>query len=148
MPALRRLVLRDIANPTAVLDAIASSAQLPVLDELVVTGDITGYTAAVEQIKARGKLRVFEITDTRAHEHREPAVRNEWPVVARDDDIVWGERDGHVAFVRLGTTHAGCSCDAKPPCLHVQSLLRLAAHDFAFPRRAVPDDFMQRLRRV
>ena len=145
MPRLRRLVLRNTQNATAILDAIASSVHLPKLDELVVTGDITGYTAALEQIKARAKLRVFEVTDAYAH-RREPE-RTDWQTLGRDDDIVWGERDGFSAFVRLGTTHDGCSCGQKT-CLHVQSLWRLAAHDYAFPRREVPDDFMGRLRRV
>jgi uncharacterized protein (TIGR02996 family) len=161
MPSLTRLALRGTQKTRAILDAIIKSAQLPRLTEIVLTdGDLPARSTELALLREKllAHVRVLEIEgseedDPRAVErgvaaNRAAAARAEWATLARDDEIVWGEREGHATFVRLGTTHAGCSCGADPkPCAHVRSLQLFAPVAHTLDEREVPDDFMRRLRR-
>lgn len=159
MPKLARLVLRGTEKTRAILDAVIKSAQLPRLAELVLTeGDLPARSTelAILRESLLAHLKVVEIDGTERAEPRErtratnraEAARAEWAILARDDEIVWGEREGHATFVRLGTTHVGCSCDADPkPCAHVRSLQLFAPVAHTLEEREVPASFMRRLRR-
>lgn len=165
MPALKRLVLRRTTRTRRLLDAIVKSAHLRQLEELVLTdGDMTPRSIEIATLREKWlkHLRVFQLEGqdvedpletrraaaTAVAANRAEIERRAWHTLARDDEIVWGERDGEAAFIRIGTTHSGCSCASKVnPCAHLQSLTLAAAQWPSFEEREVPDDFMQRLRR-
>ena len=73
---------------------------------------------------------------------RELARPEEWIVVARDGDRIWGEYEGsdhYYVYARLGSEHTGCSCPSpKNPCKHALALL-LIATEHEVPIRSVPD---------
>jgi len=113
------------------------------------------------RVKTLAHLHILEIDGTEEDDPRErrlaeqrgiaaaraEAAREGWTTIARDDEIVWGERDGEAAFLRLGTTHTGCSCTLAKPCPHIAALQAIAALAHTLAEREVPDDFMRRLRR-
>jgi uncharacterized protein (TIGR02996 family) len=166
MPSLARLVLRGTQKTRAILDAIIKSPQLPRLTDLVLTdGDLPARSTELALLRENllAHVRVLEIDGTEREDPREAkratdrgivanraaAARAEWATLARDDEIVWGEREGHATFVRLGTTHTGCSCDSETqPCLHVRALQLFAPVAETLEAREIPDEVMRRLRRT
>jgi hypothetical protein len=70
------------------------------------------------------------------------AKPDEWLMLGREGERVWGEiegRDHYYVLARLDTEEASCGCASpKNPCKHVLALLFLAAAQHRFVERAMP----------
>jgi uncharacterized protein (TIGR02996 family) len=79
---------------------------------------------------------------------RELAHVDDWLLLFRDGDRVWGEYEGsdhYEVFADMRTLRAGCTCPSpKDPCKHALGLLLIAASQHELAERPMPEGLVAR----